>query len=58
LHISGISSEALESYSQEFAHAGTIYKRLISFIQIPDQDLSCGSEFRSFINAIKLYLKY
>jgi hypothetical protein len=56
LHISGISCESLYSYSSEYALIGTYHKCLLKFIQIPDTDLTCGSVFRSYCNAIKSYL--
>jgi len=56
LHISGISCESLYSYSNEYALIGSYHRCLLKFIQIPDTNLTCGSVFRSYCNAIKSYL--
>jgi hypothetical protein len=37
---------------------GTLHKRLLKFIEIPNNDLNSGCVFRTFVNAIKTYLKY
>ena len=58
LHISGISSESLASYSHEYALIGTYHSRLLELIKLPEKDSNLGSAFRSFINAIKTFLKY
>lgn len=56
--MSGISSESLSSYGVEFAKTGTQHKCLLKFIELPAREPNCGAVFRSFVNAIKLYLKH
>ena len=53
-----MSSESLETYSREYALVGTYHKILLDYVNIPNKDLKCGSVFRSFSNAIKVYLKF
>lgn len=35
-----------------------MHKLLLKFIEIPTNDLACGVIFRTFVNSIKIYLKY
>jgi hypothetical protein len=46
------------SYSEEFAKAGTLHKRLIELVKVGKRDACCGSVFRSFANALELYMQY
>ena len=58
IQISGVTSESLASLCAEFSKIGTIHKLILKFIELPSHDLNSGSVFRTFINAIKTYLKY
>ncbi len=58
MHISGVSCEALSSFSREFSAIGNFHRRILEFTQLPEANHDCGSVFRSFANAIKAYLSY
>lgn len=58
IQISGVSSESLSDHCKEFSQTGTLHKRLLKFMEIPVHDLNSGCVFRTFINAIKTFLKY
>ena len=58
IHISGVSCEALNSYSTEYSTTGTYHRRLLDFLKIPDVNIECGSVFRSFINALKVLIRH
>ena len=57
-HISGLSSESLSAYSEEYAQAGKSHMYLLKFVKLPEKNTNIGSVFRSFINAVKIYLKH
>ncbi|CAF0942274.1 unnamed protein product [Brachionus calyciflorus] len=58
IQVSGVSSEALASFSEEFTQIGTQHKKILEMLKIPFLNETCGSVVRSFINSIKDYLKF
>lgn len=58
IHISGVSCEALNSYSHDYSITGTYHKRLLEFVKVPDANIECGSVFRSFINSLKELIRH
>jgi hypothetical protein len=58
IQISGLSSEALASYSAQFAEIATKHRQILKFTEISLRDPNCGSVLRAFTNAIQSYLKY
>ena len=57
-HLSGISSESLASYSDEYARIGTLHNHLLNFVRSVEKNTSFGSVYRSFMNGLKSYLKH
>ena len=41
-----------------YTKTGTLYKQILSFIDLPHRDLTCGTVFRSFVHAVKDYLRF
>lgn len=58
IHVSGVTQESLHSFVLSYTKIGTLYKKLLIFIDLPQRDLTCGTVFRSFIAAIKSYLRF
>ena len=58
VHVSGISSESLYSFSRAYTHSGTLYRRMLAFLALPQRDLTCGAIFRTFVVALNDYMRY
>lgn len=58
VHVSGVSSEALCSFSNQFCTIGTLHKKLLDYVRIPCINAACGSVFRAYTNSIKSYLNF
>lgn len=58
VQISGVSSEALNNFSDQFCKIGTLHKKVLDYIKVPSNNFTCGSVFRAYVNSVKSYLNF